>query len=636
MEYKNEQQLLNVIKYALPSLVLFFSLIVTTFLYNKNKTDFESIKKHTEIEFIKQKKILIKEQIDNLYDYIIQEQKDTEKNLKKTLIGRVHEAHTIIQNIYKEYQNTYTKKELTLMIRTTLKDIRFNNNRGYFFVYDKKATNIIHPLIPKLEGKNLINYKDTKGTFVLRESISLLKEKDESYQQWYWRKTKGDLREYKKIGFVKNIYELDWFLGTGEYVEDFSRDIQKKVLSQVEKLKFGNNSYFIVTDKNDNYLSHINKDLIGKNALQELRDMNDSTSLEKIKKLIAKKEGYLDLHFFKPGSTKTSLKIIYFKTIPSWGWTISTGFYEDDMDILVDKEKEILTNNYNENLNRLLKVTSLFTLILLILSFYISRVIEQKFKTYNDSIKKHIEENKQQHDLLSQKSKLASMGEMMENIAHQWRQPLSVITTASSGIKIYKEMNLLSDEFLEEAISSISSSSQHLSQTIDDFSDFFKPDNEKNEFVLKNSIKKIYGLLSFQFKDYEIEIIENIEDISIMNSERGLLQVLLNILNNAKDALLQCENTKRYIFIDIYKKENKVIIKIKDNAKGIDKEIIKRVFEPYFTTKHKSQGTGIGLYMSQEIITRHMKGSLIVENTSYEYKGSTFKGALFTVEFPLS
>ncbi len=391
-----------------------------------------------------------------------------------------------------------------------------------------------------------------------------------------------------------------------------------------------------MTDKNDNYLSHINKDLIGKNALQELRDMNDSTSLEKIKKLIAKKEGYLDLHFFKPGSTKTSLKIIYFKTIPSWGWTISTGFYEDDMNIVVDKEKEILTNNYNENLNRLLKVTSLFTLILLILSFYISRVIEQKFKTYNDSIKKHIEENKQQHDLLSQKSKLASMGEMMENIAHQWRQPLSVITTASSGIKIYKEMNLLSDEFLEEAISSISSSSQHLSQTIDDFSDFFKPDNEKNEFVLKNSIKKIYGLLSFQFKDYEIEIIENIEDISIMNSERGLLQVLLNILNNAKDALLQCENTKRYIFIDIYKKENKVIIKIKDNAKGIDKEIIKRVFEPYFTTKHKSQGTGIGLYMSQEIITRHMKGSLIVENTSYEYKGSTFKGALFTVEFPLS
>ena len=306
------------------------------------------------------------------------------------------------------------------------------------------------------------------------------------------------------------------------------------------------------------------------------------------------------------------------------------------MNILVDKEKEILTKNYNENLNSLLKVTSLFTLILLILSFYISRVIEQKFKSYNDSIKKHIEENKQQHDLLSQKSKLASMGEMMENIAHQWRQPLSVITTASSGIKVYKEMNLLSDKFLEEAISSITSSCHHLSQTIDDFSDFFKPDNEKNEFVLKNSIKKIYGLLSFQFKDYKIEIIENIEDISIMNSERGLLQVLLNILNNAKDALLHCENTKRYIFIDIYKKEDKVIIKIKDNANGIDEKIIKRVFEPYFTTKYKSQGTGIGLYMSQEIITRHMEGSLSVENISYEYKGSNFKGALFTIEFPLS
>jgi len=554
MNFKNEKQLLIGIKYTLPALVLLFSLIVTVFLYVKNKTDFEHIKANTEKKFINHQKKIIKEQINNVYDYIIQEQQDTEKNLKKSLIRRVHEAHTITTNIYNEYKNTHTKKELALMIRTSLKDIRFNNNRGYFFVYDTQGKNIIHPLIPKLEGKSLLNHQDTKGTYVLQESIRLLKEKDESYQEWYWRKTKGDLTEYKKIGFVKNIYELDWFLGTGEYVEDFSLDIQKKVLSQIEKLKFGENSYFIVVDKNNNYLSHINKDLIGKNALSKIRDANDKNPMPNLENTLKRKEGYINLSFYKPKSTKLSNKIIYFKSIPKWEWVISTGFYKEDVNLLINKEKEILTKNYNEKLVSLLLVTALFTLSFLILSFYISRKIEEKFTDYQDSISKHIEKNKRQYELLSQKSKLAALGEMMENIAHQWRQPLSVITTASSGIKLHKDMKILTDEFFDEAISSINSSAHHLSQTIDDFRDFFKPDKQKKLFSLKSNINQIEKLLSPVFKNSEIEIIENIEDISIESYERDLMQVLLNLLNNAKDALLDCKNVKRYIFINIYKK----------------------------------------------------------------------------------
>jgi len=634
MNFKNEKQLLIGIKYTLPALVLLFSLIVTVFLYVKNKTDFEHIKESTEKEFINHQKKLIKEQINNIYDYIIQEQQDTEKNLKKSLIGRVHEAHTITTNIYKEYKNTHTKKELALMIRTSLKDIRFNNNRGYFFVYDTQGKNIIHPLMPKLEGKSLINHKDTKGTYVLQESIRLLEDKEESYQEWYWRKTKGDLTEYKKIGFVKNIHELNWFLGTGEYVDDFSKDIQKKVLLQIEKLKFGKNSYFIVVDKNNNYLSHINKELIGKNALNKLRDVNDNELMKNLENILMQKQGYLDLSFFKPKSTELSNKIIYFKSIPKWGWVISTGFYKEDVKLLINQEKEILTKNYNDKLTSLLLVTAFFTLSFLVFSFYISKKIEEKFTDYSDSINHHIEENKKQYELLSQKSKLAALGEMIENIAHQWRQPLSIITTASSGIKLHKDMEILTDKFFNEALSSINSSAHHLSQTIDDFRDFFKPDKQKRVFSLKNNIQQISKLLLPLFKNSEIKVIENIEDVTIESYERDLMQVLLNILNNAKDALINCKNCKRYIFIDIYKKDNNVIIEIKDNANGIDDEVIQRVFEPYFTTKDKNQGTGIGLYMSQEIISRHMKGSLTVENTTYKYKGNSYSGALFRITLP--
>ena len=132
----------------------------------------------------------------------------------------------------------------------------------------------------------------------------------------------------------------------------------------------------------------------------------------------------------------------------------------------------------------------------------------------------------------------------------------------------------------------------------------------------------------------QIKVIRNVDDLSITGFEREFLQVLLNIFKNAMDALESIPNEK-YIFVDIYKEDTSLIIKIKDNAGGIKEDIIKIVFEPYFTTKHQSQGTGIGLYMSEEIITKHMDGVLEVENTSYEFEGENFIGALFIITMPL-
>jgi len=634
MYLKNEKQLLHLIRYVLPLLIFLLSIIITTFLYVDTKDEFDKMRKNIEEKFISEKKQIIKEQISNLSNYIVSEQRDIVENLKKSLIERVHEAHTITTNIYNQYKDTHTKEEITLMIRTALKDIRFNNQRGYFFVYDNKAVNIIHPLIPQLEGKNLINHQDTKGVYVLRESLHLLKNNDESYQEWHWRKIKGDPREFKKIGFVKNIYELNWFLGTGEYIEDFSKDMQQKVINQIEKFRFGKNSYFIVTDQNNNYISHINKKLIGKNALEKLQDMNDVVSIKKIQNTIKKKEGFVTLDFFKPNSNEISSKIIYLKTIPKWNWIISTGFYKDDIQFVIDSQKEKLTNKYNQNIRNVLIVATIVTIILLFISFYISNIIERKFKRYKVSIQRHIKENQKQYELLAQKTKLAAMGEMLENIAHQWRQPLSVIETASSSIEMYKEMDILNDKFLDEMVGTISTSAQHLSHTIEDFRDFFKPDKQQTVFNIKDSMQKTFNLLKLQLKAKNITVVQEIKEIQIKGFERELLQVLLNIINNAKDALENVDK-ERYIFIEIYEENNNAVIKIKDNAGGIQKEIIERIFEPYFTTKHQSQGTGIGLYMSQEIISRHMKGVITVDNETYTYKDKEYTGACFEVYLPL-
>jgi signal transduction histidine kinase len=632
MDFKDEKQLLLLIRYGLFILMISFSIIVTTFLYYKNKSDFNEIKKITEEKFIANKKQKIKDEVNNIYNYIISEQTDTELQLKETLKSRVYEVHTIITDIYKQYKDIYSKEEIRILIKTAIKDIRFNDGRGYFFIYDKTGKNIVHSLLPELEGKNLINHQDLEDNFVLKQRLELLKNSDESYQVWNWRKSKTDINEYKKIGFIKNIYELDWLVGTGEYVDEFGKIIQKRVLGQINKLRFGDNGYFFVLDNNSIYLTSIRADILGKSVIKE---NNLENTEEKIKEMWDKAKnggGFIQYtQKLNPITNKPTEKIAYVKIIPKWNWLIGTGFYKDEIQKQIDEEKEILTQRYEQNIKNIFIILFVITIFLLVISFYISIIIEKKFKSYKNSIQLHLIENQKQYELLSQRTKLIAMGEMLGNIAHQWRQPLSLISTASSGIKVNKELNLLTDEILYNGLNTIEHGVKYLSETIEDFTDFFRPDREKNIFSLRLFINKLYKLVSSQLKDMNIQLVENIEDLEINGFEKDLLQVLVNIIRNSIDALEHKEGEK-YIFIDIFKKEENIFIQIKDNAGGIKEDIIGRIFEPYFTTKHKSQGTGIGLYMSDEIITKHMNGKLEVENSTFEYNNKTFTGALFTIK----
>ena len=239
--------------------------------------------------------------------------------------------------------------------------------------------------------------------------------------------------------------------------------------------------------------------------------------------------------------------------------------------------------------------------------------------------------------LLLQQSKMAAMGEMLQNIAHQWRQPLSLISTASTGLLVKKEMEIPTT--IKEDIhilNTINDATQHLSETINAFRDFFNPNKEKINFKLQDVYRKTLNIVETRFKSMDIEIVESLEDISITNLDNELIQVMMNLLNNARDILDTRDGQKKLIFVTTYKNNNTITISIKDNGGGIDDKIINKVFEPYFTTKHQSQGTGIGLYMCQEIITKHMEGELTVSNQSFTYKDVEYTGAEFKITFPFN
>ena len=249
-----------------------------------------------------------------------------------------------------------------------------------------------------------------------------------------------------------------------------------------------------------------------------------------------------------------------------------------------------------------------------------------------ESLKQQIVQNKQKDKILNEQSKMAAMGEMIGNIAHQWRQPLSAISTAATGIIIQKEYNMFEEDKLVKTCSIINDNAQYLSRTIDDFKNFIKGDRTKKIFNLNNNIESFLHLVDSSIKNNQIKIILDLqEDIQIDGYENELIQCLINIFNNAKDALKEKNIGERLIFISTYINEDKTIIKIKDNAGGIQPEVLPHVFEAYFTTKHKSQGTGLGLNMTYNLIVNGMSGNIEVKNITYEYEGNNYSGAEFFI-----
>ncbi len=244
-------------------------------------------------------------------------------------------------------------------------------------------------------------------------------------------------------------------------------------------------------------------------------------------------------------------------------------------------------------------------------------------KSLENRVKEEILKNEEKNRLLSQQARLISMGEMIGNIAHQWRQPLSEL-----GIDLFKmKQNIKDEEKFIHTYEHAKTVIKNMSNTIDDFRNFFKSDKEKEEFSIKEAIDKSLGMLEGTFKKegIRIEILKN-EDVKISGIKAEFSQVIINILTNAKDAMQNLDPKDKIIKIKIYKNDKFAFVSIYNNGENIKDSIMDKLFDPYFTTKHKSVGTGIGLYMCKMIIT-NMNGNIYVKNLK--------NGVDFCIEIPL-
>ncbi len=246
-------------------------------------------------------------------------------------------------------------------------------------------------------------------------------------------------------------------------------------------------------------------------------------------------------------------------------------------------------------------------------------------------LKKLEQKQKEQERLMLQQAKMAEMGDMIGAIAHQWRQPLNSINAAAMKIRFSYELGSLDAKIVDDSSIFIENQCLKMSDTINDFMNFFKPSKEKENFNLKEIFEKIDTMLGAQLKNRNISFELNIEeDITIYGYKNELEHVFLNIIANARDAFESKNIEGAYIKVEssLFRDEELVEIKVEDNAGGIPADVIDKIFNPYFSTKETNKGTGIGLYMSKTIIDKSFGGSLRAENED--------EGAMFIVEIPMS
>ncbi len=266
----------------------------------------------------------------------------------------------------------------------------------------------------------------------------------------------------------------------------------------------------------------------------------------------------------------------------------------------------------------------------------------KELRTLNSSlenkIKKEVENSRKKDNIMFQQARLASMGEVLQNIAHQWRQPLSTLMMIIQSFQSKYAKGKLDKDFIESRVEDSLKLGQNMSNTLEDFRNFFMPNQTKQVFDIKKAIFKAIELSKYQLEKEDIELTYNMnKSISLYGFKNELIHVVLNLINNSKDILMSKKDLdKKRIFIILKQTKKEIIISVIDNGGGIKYDIIAKVFDPYFTTKHKSIGTGIGLYMSKQLVEKHMMGKIYCKNIKHKFgQIHLYDCIMFKVEIPL-
>ncbi len=475
-------------------------------------------------------------------------------------------AHMSLNRMSDNFNILYTKRMLPVIRLEKLKDIY--------------TVNILDTLRDIENG--LITFKQGKDVILLAEDLTR--------REWSEYKSSVDIDE--RDWLVKLL--KSWGVNISDTRQNIKFDDEKALIHKIER-KIGYiesilSKMFVFLEKNEKYRAY--------NVLQdELYPSVYSMNID-LTQLIN-----LNLEASKEGKNKTDM--IYKSTFE---WivlgTLGTITFAGLLALIILK-----------NIRRLHE--------------QLAKMIDEKTKELQElnrnleiKIKKEVEESRKKDEIMFRQSRYAAMGEMIGNIAHQWRQPLNALLLIIQSFQTKKMLGAeLSDEFIDSQVKEGLVLANSMSKTIDDFRNFFNPNKKEEFFSIEKAVSNSIEIIEKYYQKEEVSIVLIChDDVHVLGYENEFSQVLINLFSNSKDALSESSITPKLIEVIVTKTDDReVLVEVVDNGGGIAPEVIERMFEPYFTTKHKSSGTGIGLYMSQQIIEKQMEGKIVASNKKHRF-----------------
>lgn len=393
----NDRKLLNIIRYAPAVFITLFAIVVNVILIQSNRVESEEKIDFIRESLIEQQKQIVKEQLKQISDQIDRQKSHTVKTLQQQIYDRVYEAHKIATNIY-EHNRDKPKEEVTKMITEALRPIRFNQGRGYFFIFDSEGINVMHSLFPQLEGQSVWNTKDIRGSLIVQEQIARVNAGNgEAFYRWWYIKPDADPNEhFEKIGFSKLFEPYGWYIGTGDYIVDVESDIKEQIVEWLKHFRYGDNDYIFIIDENRTIIAHPEPWMVDTAVSEAL-----GKQLDEIRDNQSERAGFT--HYmakYMPGAPNGGEKISYLKMIDDWDWTIGTGFYVQRFETYLAENIRALEASNNEELKRVLYASLISTLVIIALSLKLGRVIGERFNRFQERITKDFNELNQVKDKL--------------------------------------------------------------------------------------------------------------------------------------------------------------------------------------------------------------------------------------------
>lgn len=369
-------------------LLLFFIVIGYFWIFQQYKS-YKKESQKIQQNYIESQKSLIRKETLAAIDFINYRRLQTDNALKELLRARTNEAISIAYHIHDKFKYTKSQEEIKSLIIEALRPIKFNNGRGYFFIGTISGISLLYPVEQTNEGKNLYNMQDDMGNFVIQEEITMARSYGEGFCYGYWKKPGFESSPSQKISFVMLFKPFNWVLGCGEYIDEYTRDVQKDVLDRISKIRYGKEGYiFINTYDGDALITDGNIVNIPKN-LWELEDPNGVKVIQEERNAVKNPEGdFIYYSWRKLTSTEIGNKISFVKGIPEWQWMVGAGVYTDEIEQTLVEYKNNLIKSIRKNILVIIIILISVLALLTVLSIYISRKASNNIESFIRFFKK--------------------------------------------------------------------------------------------------------------------------------------------------------------------------------------------------------------------------------------------------------